>query len=214
MEHVYSFNYIFKLMQSFYDSKVNDYMFIKHNNTLYLPEGVIGKVHDESKEEYHLLYYKYSKHQMLEAYQPFLGWIPELYNRFFEEETPEEFVKNAGVYPLMRSSFAQYIRAGKAKRTEDILLNEISYESKKVLESLGNIYKYISSKVKLFVVIENFHLASLSGIKALHRFLSVQFDGNLKVFGTYNESYHVFEYVEKEWHSFIETIEKQNYQFE
>ena len=214
MEHVYSFNYIFKLMQSFYDSKVNDYMFIKHYNTLYLPEGVIGKVHDESKEEYHLLYYKYSKHQMLEAYQPFLGWISELYNRFFEEETPEEFVKNAGVYPLMRSSFAQYIRAGKAKRTEDILLNEISYESKKVLESLGNIYKYICSRVKLFVVIENFHLASLSGIKALHRFLSVQFDGKLKIFGTYNESYNVFEYVEKEWHSFIETIEKQNYQFE
>ena len=214
MEQLYSFNYMHKLIKSFYDNKVNDFMFVKHYNTLYLPEGAVEAVINESTDKYRLLYFKYSKNQMLEAYQPFLGWIPELYNEYFKNETPEEFVKNAGVYPLMWSSFAQYICTGKAERREDILLNELAYEGKKALISIGNIYKYICTRVKLLVVIENFHLANLSGVKALHKLMSVHCHGNFRMFATYNESYHVPDYIESEWRSFIEDMKNHNFQFE
>ena len=214
MAQEHSFNYILKLIKSFYTNKTNDFMFIKHYNTLQLQIDAIEEVIKESDKSCYLLYYKYSKHQMLEAYQPFLGWIPELYNRFFKNETPEEFVKNAGVYPLMWSTFSQYIRTGKAERTEDILISEIAYESKKVLISLGNIYKYICSKTKLFIVIENFHIANLSGIKALYHFLSINCDGSFRVFGTYNENYHIPDYIKSTWNLFIEDTEKYNYHYE
>ena len=91
MEKVYSINYMLKLIKSFGDSRTNDFMFIKHYNTLSLPEDEVSKVIDET--EYCFLYYKYSKHQMLEPYQPFLGWMRKLYYAYFADETPEEFVK-------------------------------------------------------------------------------------------------------------------------
>ena len=214
MEQVYSLNYMLKLIKSFYGNKINDFMFIKHYNTMHLPDGAIDQVIAESGEKSYLLYYKYSKHQMLEAHQPFLGWIPELYNEFFKNEPPEEFVKKAGVYPLMWDSFAQYIRTGKAERMEDILINELAYEAKKVLVSISNVYKYICSKAKVFIVIENFHLANLSGVRCLHKLLSLHCRGNFRIFATYNDSYHVPEYIEGEWNSLIKEMEQQNYQFE
>lgn len=212
MEHVYSLNYMLKLMKAFYDNRANDYMFIKHYNTLSLPEDEIAEVVDDA--EYCFLYYKYSKHQMLEPYQPFLGWIRKLYYDYFSDETPEQFVKNAKVYPMQQYSVAEYIRTGKANRVEDILINELPYESKRMLDSLVNIYKYIGSKVKLFIVIESLHLANLSGVKALQRLLAENYQGKFRLVAAYNESYNVPDYIEPVWKAFVEEMEKQGYQYE
>lgn len=160
------------------------------------------------------LYYKYSKHQMLEPYQPFLGWVRKLYYEYFKDESPEQFVKNAKVYPLQQYSVAEYIRTGKADRMEDILINELSYESKRMLDSLVNIYKYICSKVKVFIVIESLHLTNLSGIKALHRLMNINCPGKFRLAATYNESYHIPGYIEADWNEFVAEMEKQGYQYE
>ncbi len=214
MEQVYSLNYMLKLMKSFCDNRASDYMFIKHYNTLSLPETEVAKIIDEAEEEFCFLYYKYSKHQMLEPYQPFLGWVRKLYYEYFKDESPEQFVKNAKVYPLQQYSVAEYIRTGKADRMEDILINELSYESKRMLDSLVNIYKYICSKVKVFIVIESLHLTNLSGIKALHRLMNINCPGKFRLAATYNESYHIPGYIEADWNEFVAEMEKQGYQYE
>ncbi len=214
MEQVYSLNYMLKLFKSFCDNDANDYMFIKHYNTLSLPEEEVSQIIAEAEKEYCLLYYKFSKHQMLEPYQPFLGWVRELYYEYFSDELPEEFVKNARVYPLQQYSLATYIRTGKAERVEDILLNELGYEGKRMLDSLVNVYQYICSRVKIFVVLESIHLSNLSGVKALYRLMSVKCPGAFRVAATYNESYHIPSYIQTEWENFISEMEKQGYQYE
>ena len=214
MEQVYSLNYMLKLLKSFCDNDANDYMFIKHYNTLSLPEDEVSKIVHGADKEYCFLYYKFSKHQMLESYQPFLGWIRKLYCEYFSDESPEEFVKKAKVYPLQQYSLATYIRTGKAERVEDILLNELGYEGKRMLDSLVNVYQYICSRVKIFVVLESIHLSNLSGIKALYRLMSVKCPGAFRVAATYNESYHIPGYIQAEWENFIAETEKQGYQYE
>lgn len=188
-------------------------MFIKHYNTLSLPENEVEKIVGET-EEYCFLYYKFSKHQMLEPYQPFLGWIRKLYYEYFANETPDEFVKNAKVYPMQQYSVAEYIRTGKAWRIEDILINELPYESKRMLDSLVSMYQYICSKIKVFVVIESLHLCNLSGIKALQKLMAVNRPGKFRLAATYNESYNVPGYILNEWNAFISEMEKQGYQYE
>jgi len=212
MEKVYSKNYMLKLIKSFSDNKANDFMFIKHYNTLSLPEEEVSKAVDES--EYCFMYYKYTKHQMLEPYQPFLGWIRKLYYAYFSDETPYEFVSNAKVYPMQQSSFIEYIRTGKAHRIEDILINELSYESKRMLDSLANIFQYICSKVQVFAVVESLHLANLSGIKVLQRLIKESFQGRFRFVAAYNESYQVPEYIETVWDAFLDEVHKQGYQYE
>ena len=158
MDYGNSLNYMLRLMKSFCEKHVNDYMFIKNYNTLFLPEEDIRKIVKDMDEEYCFFYYKFQKHQMVEAYQPFLGWIRELYHKYFADETPEEFVKNAKVYPLQQYSFAQYIRTGKSGRLEDFFINELGYERKRMLDSIVNLYQYIGSRKKIFIVMESLHL--------------------------------------------------------
>lgn len=151
---------------------------------------------------------------MLEPYQLFLGWIRKLYYAYFSDETPEQFAKNAKVYPMQQFSFAEYIRTGKADRKEDIMMIEITYETKRMLGSLVNVYKYICSKIKLFVVIESQHLANLSGVKVLYQMMHENFHGAFRLVATYNESYHVPEYIQKTWEEFLNAMEEQGYQYE
>ena len=214
MDYGNSLNYMLRLMKSFCEKHVNDYMFIKNYNTLFLPEEDIRKIVKDMDEEYCFFYYKFQKHQMVEAYQPFLGWIRELYHKYFADETPEEFVKNAKVYPLQQYSFAQYIRTGKSGRLEDFFINELGYERKRMLDSIVNLYQYIGSRKKIFIVMESLHLINLSGIKALYQLMLSKKHGNVKIFATYNESYHIPDYILKDWKKFILEMEKQNCQYE
>ena len=97
---------------------------------------------------------------------------------------------------------------------EDILINELPYESKRVLDSFANVYQYICTRVKVFAVIESFHLANLSGVKILDRLVRDSFQGRLRLIAAYNESYHVPEYIEPSWHAFLDEVDKQGYQYE
>ena len=214
MEQVYSISYMLKLIKSFYDNQTSDYMFIKHYNTLVLPENEISQIVEKAEKEYYFLYYKFSKHQMQEAYQPILGWMRKLYYACFSDMTPEEFVKNAKVYPLQQRSFAQYLKNGKADRIEDVLLNELEYEKKRMLDSVVNVYKYICSRVKIFVVMESLHLANLSSVEVLRKFLCIDCPGKFRLAATYNESYMTPDYILPAWNAFVDDIEKQGYLYE
>lgn len=211
---MYSLNYMLKLVKSFCDNKSNDYMFIKHYNTVALPKNEVEKIVDEAEEEYCLLYYKYEKYQMHEPYQPFLGWIRELYHKYFNDESPDRFVENAKVYPMQQYSVAEYLRTGKENRVEDILINELPYESKRMIDSIVNMYQYICSKTKVFVVIESIHLSKQSGILALNRLMNINCPGRFRLVATYNESYHIPEYILPNWNAFVLEMDKQGYQYE
>ncbi len=214
MENGYSSSYMDKLLSAFYDNNSIDFMFIKHNKTLSLKEEKVIDIFEKTGHEYCLLYYEFIKHQMQEPYQPFLGWIREIYYKYFASETPEQFVKNAKVYPMQQETLAEYIRTGKAYRTEDILLNELTYEGRKMLDSLVNIYKYICSRVRLFVVLDKFHLTNLSGVKLMHKLIRIDCPGRFRVVATYDESSNILEYIEAEWKEFLIDMEKQGYMYE
>lgn len=214
MEQVYSLSYMLKLVKAFCDNSSYDYMFIKHYNTLSLPEKDVSNIIKESDREYYFLYYRYSKHQMIEPYHPFMGWIRKLYQEYFGDETPEQFVKNSKVYPMQQYSIAEYLKTGKAARIEDIIINELPYEGKRMLDSIANIFKYICTRVKVLVVIESLHLSNLSGIKAIHRLMCDNYKGSFRIFATYNESYLIPDYIIPTWNEFISEMEKQSYQYE
>ena len=214
MEQIYSLGYILKLIKAFFDSSAGDYMFIKHYNSLSLQEEDLVKIVNDTRGEYCLLFYRYSQNHMQEPYQPFLGWIRKLYFEYFSDETPEEFVKNAKVYPMQQYSFAEYIRTGKADRVEDVMMNELTYEGKRMLDSLVNIYKYICARKHLFVVLDNMQLTNLSGVKAVRKLMSINCPGKFRMAATYNESYHIFDYIAPEWKLFTDEVESQGYLYE
>ena len=203
-----------KLIQSFRNSYVSNYLFIKHYDTLTITKQEIYDIVVNEKYQDCLLYYKFPVHEMLEPYAPFLGWIRELYYSYFRDETPEEFVKNAKVYPLQQPVFVTYLKTGIACRTEDIMITEADYESKRMIDSIINIFSYIGERKPVFMFIESLHLINASGAKLLHAMISSKKLRNLRIMCMYNEVYRTLEYIVPEWKKLIDELERQNLQYE
>lgn len=207
-------NYMYKLVQSFRDNRTSKYMFIKHYDTLFISGQELHKIVIDGTAEFCLLFYEYPLHVMQEPYAPFLGWIRELYHSYFKDQTPEEFVENAGVYPVQKQLFASYIKNEKAERTEDLFLVELEYERRRMLDSLIKIYNYIGKTKQIFIFIEKLHLASASSISFLHALISNTDIKNIRIIAMYNELYRMPDYISNVWRPFIRELEKQDLQYE
>ena len=67
-------------------------LFVKHYNTLNVPIEAIQDAVEKSTSNIELLYHEFSANKMQEAYEPFLGWIKQLYYKYYYQITPDEFL--------------------------------------------------------------------------------------------------------------------------
>lgn len=207
-------NYIHKLVQSFRDNRFAKFMFIKHYETLLISQQELIESMIDETSSWCFLIHAFPMHSMQAPYSPFLEWICSLYYRYFTDETPEEFVQHAGVYSLQQSIFVSYIRTGVAERSEDILISEVAYERKRMLQSMVNIYIYISKRIPIFIILEKMHLATASCVQFIYELLRCDKVRNIQVLAMYNEVYRIPEYILKDWKCLIKELEHQNLQYE
>ena len=170
----YSQLYMKKIVDSIIhglEQRHSSILFVKHYNTLNVPVNAIQEAVNSSSLSIELLYHEFSGAKMQEAYEPFLGWIKQIYFKFYYHIPVSDFLEQAGVYYLARSAFETYILTGKCKRTEDIIVVETSYELKRFAESLSNLFAYVSKEHTLFLVLNRLHLAENSTLTFLTEFI-------------------------------------------
>ncbi len=207
-------NYMHKLVRSFKDNRSTKFMFIKHYETLLISQQEIYESVVDETSSTCLLFHAFPMHTMQAPYSPFLEWIRGLYYRYFSDETPEEFVEHAGVYPLQQPIFASYIREGRAERKEDLLITELKYERRRMLQSLISLYVYVSNRKPMFIFLEKLHLANASCIQFLYELIISDKVHNIQLLAMYNEVYRTPEYIVEDWKRFIKEVERQNFQYE
>ena len=209
--------YIQKILTSIisnYNTKDDNFVFIKHYNNLGFSGYDIVNMLGGNKDVY-LLCHEFSRSQMQEPYEPFLGWVSDIYyNIYANTMTVEEFIDSCNVYSLQKSVFVSYIKTGKCTRSDDVIISEISFEKLKFYNSLLNIYKTITQKVKILLVLNNVHFAHYSTISFLHKMMNLKSMSNLAVFAAYNESYIHLEYMNEIWDKFVQYIKANNYVYD
>ena len=192
------------------EQKHSSILFVKHYNTLNVPVDDIQTAVSQSSSEIQLLYHEFNAGRMQEAYEPFLSWIKQLYFKFYYDIPVSEFLEKADVYYLSRSALESYILTGKCKRTEDIIVVEADYERKRFVESLTNLFSYVSKEHTLFCVLNRLHLAENSTINFLSEFIQKTYD-NISLLANYNEAYVVPSYTQEKWSLLVHRIEDLNY---
>ena len=209
----YSKLYTKKIVDSIIHSleqKHSSILFVKHYNTLNVPIEAIQTAVSESSSKIELLYHEFNASKMQEAYEPFLGWVKQLYFRFYYHVPVAKFLEQANVYYLSRSVIESYILTGQCKRTEDIIVVETDYERKRFAESLTNLFAYISKEHMLFFVLNRLHLAENSTINFLSEFIMKTYE-NISLLANYNEAYVVPAYTQEKWALLVRRIDDLNY---
>ena len=184
-------------------------LFVKHYNTLNVPVEDISDAVKESKIDIELLYHEFSSNKMQEAYEPFLGWIKQLYYKFYYNVSLDDFLEKCDVYYLSRSTIKSYITTGLSLREENIIVVEVEYERKQFADSLVKILSYISQEHTLLLVLNKLHLAENSTLDFLMEFIRNSSD-NISLLANYNEAYVVPSYTLDTWKSLISQIEANN----
>ncbi len=185
-------------------------LFVKHYNTLNVPIEAIQEAVEKSNDKIELLYHEFAANKMQEAYEPFLGWVKQLYFKFYYDVPLDDFLENADVYYLSRSTIKSYITTGECERTEEIIVNEVDYERKQFVNSLVNILSYISREHTLFLVLNRLHLAENSTLNFLTRFITKSYD-NISLLANYNEAFVPPSYTLEIWSELVRKIEELNY---
>lgn len=190
--------------------KHNSILFVKHYNNLNISMDSIQEAVEKGKVDVEFLYHEFSSVRMQEAYEPFLGWIKQLYFKYYYRISLDDFLEETDVYYLSRSTIKSYIMHGECERTEDVIVVEVEYERKQFIKSLINILKYISKEHTLFVVLNKLHLAEEGTLNFLYSFIDQSYN-NISLLANYNEAYEMPSYTSKIWSELVHKIEELNY---
>ena len=149
----------------------------------------------------------YRQDVMQEAYEPFLSWIYEIFHRYYDISA-EEFLNNAGVYPLMIPMFRNYLELGKFGRLDQRIVSEGVYERSRLLEAIINILNYISLEHRLLAVIQKIHYAESSVLDLLLYMINHRLQNNIMVVITFNDTHKPAMHVLERYMDLIQMLKK------
>ncbi len=192
------------------EQKHSSILFVKHYNTLNVPVEDIQAAVAQSSSKIELLYHEFGASRMQEAYEPFLGWIKQLYFKFYLKMPAADFLEQADVYYQSRSAIESYIMTGECRRSEDIIVVEAEYEKKQFADSLAKTFSYISREHTLLLVLNRLHIAENSTLNFLLEFIQKNYT-NISLLANYNEAYSVTSYTADTWTKLVRKIEDLNY---
>lgn len=180
---------------------------VKHYNTFEITDEDIRKIKEQHKN-LHLCYKRFNGSEMVEAFEPFLHYIREVYH-LYEEKTPAQFIAQFEIYKPQCSVFETMLTETLYRRKEELLLDEIPYEKEQMLRSMEHILTALAKQHPVLFVLDHLNMASPSAILLLQRLL----EGNrehIYVYATFNELYSQPVYKTGIWEGFVEKLEDGN----
>lgn len=154
-------------------------------------------------------YKKFHGSDMIDAFEPFLDVIKNIYNTYEKDKTPEEFIGQFSIYPLQCSVFVSLVGQSVINRAEEILLDEITYEKQQMLKSMLAVLTALSRKHPMLFMIDNLNMASPSTFELLLRLLEED-NENIFIYAAFNELYSQLPHVAETWEKLVEKLEDNN----
>ena len=186
-----------------YNDKV---CFLKHYSALSIEEEDIINIISSLNLECDMFYYRFNETDIQGAFCPFLSFIRELYMKYYSNEDCSKFVNDAGIYNVVEDIFTSYIKEGYCERNEDIIPREVPYERERIIESIVNIFKYISDEHKMVIVLDRLQWAQQSTLRLLLEMMKCLEIKNIVIIGAYNEAQDINSYMRASWNAMVNYI--------
>ena len=192
-----------ELIHRGHDSR-NKFQFVKHYNDFSISPEFVEDIIKESN--FMFFSHEFCLDTMQSAYEPFFDWIKILIDCRGNMEV-RDFLKECEVYPLQYEIIESFYFSGECKRKEDILLHELNYETNRMMDNMVRIFKNISQKKPIFILLNRIHYAHASALKFLIYMINELTDSDIYILGIYNGEQSANTYYLKEWKKFVESTE-------
>ena len=142
------------------------------------------------------------------AYDPFLDTICDMFREYGTGDF-DAFMDTCGVYELHKEILRSYYENGICTRNENVLLNEVAYEQRRMTEGIASMLKVLAKEHPVVIVINRFQMASRSTLE-LVRELIVHPDAGIGLVLGVNDSIGRKESIVNVWDEIVESIKDQS----
>ena len=142
------------------------------------------------------------------AYEPFLDTICDMFREYGTGDF-DAFMDTCGVYELHKEILRSYYENGICTRNENVLLNEVAYEQRRMTEGIASMLKTLAKEHPVVLVINRFQMASRSTLE-LVRELIVHPDAGIGLVLGVNDSIGRKESIVDVWDEIVESIKDQS----
>lgn len=157
------------------------------------------------KDEYIICYHEFYNNKMSKAYEPFLDWIKEAYDKYLDVSI-DEFMEACDVYKGHRPIIKSYFENGIGKRHEILYMDSIEYEIKRMYENIISMIKYISKYKPVVFVFNKLQFSGISTIVFLNYFFETENTNQIVFLATFNSESAVLNVKQKEWKRLIDKL--------
>lgn len=202
--------FVEKLIGNTY-TKDNNIIVIKHYNTFHLAEDdICSLVKEYGTEDYSVFYKRFHRAEMVDAFDPFLWIIKEMYYKYYSSQSVEDFLEDADIYSLHKSMFQSYLRNSLCYRDEDLILSEVEYEQGLLKDTIVRLLIRISNEHPIVLCINGLNGASNVTLEILYQLLDVKENGRIILVASYNDFRMVLPHVERIWEEYSKRLENMN----
>jgi diguanylate cyclase (GGDEF)-like protein len=191
--------------------KSDNFLLLKHYNSFYFSPGDV-KALEENSENINIYFHELDPSTIIGPYEPFLNAIADYCNS--RPMDLDELFETCNVYSLHRPMFFSYFKNQHVKRTEDILLDEVTFEEQKLVDSIVNLLIYITQKKPLLFIINELQSAGPSTLFLLNKIVEHANNNSIGVLATYNESQHPLPQSITLWNKFFDHMVDGNHVME
>lgn len=202
------------LIKSFFLEDMQNYMVVRHYNMLDIEEKDLPFA--DFDDDIICLFHSFQCTDIKAPYEPFLPWVKYIYEeKYSMDYTPLEFLKACGVYYCHLSLFENYLLGKKVERREEVivLVDEMRYERKKMLENFYKIISFILQKYRIFMLIQHGHLADIGFIHLLEKLMPLIDSKDFKLLMFYNEQYRMDDTKRKHWDVWYSYVLEHKYEY-
>ena len=180
------------------------FRFVKNYNDFIVSSEYVKEI--ISTHGFRIFSHEFRKDVMQPVYEPFFEWTKELIDSRGDMEV-RDFLVECDVYPLQLELIENFYYTGRCERNEDILLHELSYETKRMMDNMINIFSKISQKQPIFILLNGIHYAHSSALRFMQYMIDNLVDSDVYILGVYNGELGAETYYVQEWEKFKELIE-------
>ena len=155
------------------------------------------------RDEYILCYHEFYNDKMAKAYEPFLDWIKEAYEKYLDISL-DEFMDACGIYKLHRTIIKSYFETGIGKRDEILYIDSIGYEVQKMYEDIISMISYISKHKPVVFVFNKLQFSGISTMELLNCFFENDKTNQIVLLATFNSESAVLNVKQKEWKHLVD----------
>lgn len=176
-----------------------------YSNDFSIESLEVVRRYQQNEDDVFFAYSEFAYNKLTGAYDPFLDTVCSMYRKYIGGDF-NQFMEECGVYYLHRQVIDSYYENGVCAREEWVLLNEVSYEQRRMTKSVADMLKRLSDIQPVVIVINRFQMASRSTLELVN-YLIENPHKNIGIVLGVNESVSSTDTTVDMWDCIVEALE-------